>query len=1093
MIGGRSGTFSTARASAPLGFLTRLASGASQALARGFALCLVSLAGLALVGCDEVTPDTAPAFTRAAPDQTYTVGEEINPLVLPEAVGGNGALSYDLRPAVPGLTFDRAARTLRGTPGTAGTYAMTYRVSDADDNTAASDADTLSFTITVREGDTAPRFAVRVPDQTYTVGTAIAPLVLPEALGGNGPLSYDLRPAVPGLIFDPAARTLRGTPGTAGTYAMTYRVSDADDNTAATDADTRSFTITVRAADTAPRFAERVADQIYTVGDAISPLVLPEARGGNGPLSHELRPEIPGLTFDPAARTLSGTPGTAGTYRMVYRVTDADGNTADSDADTLMFTVAVLVGDTAPRFAERVADQPYTVGEAITPLLLPEALGGNGPLRYELRPVVPGLTFDPAARTLRGTPGTAGTYAMTYRVSDADSNTSASDGDQLSFIITVREGDTAPRFAERVADQPYTVGEAISPLLLPEALGGNGPLRYELRPTVPGLTFDPAARTLRGTPGTAGTYAMTYRVSDADGNTADSDADTLTFTIAVRPPGALSCTYRGSGDHVCPVNPGGQALDEASLTLRLGAARRDVYVIATNTNSYPASARVERLDAGPEAQRRRPVARREYPSHRLQPDSSGHAPPWIVEFNNNPPPLLAIRRNCSGVCRHSRSPRWRRATGSTFIAQQEYASVSVTATARRVVSDGSTTVVVWVADRDWWSTCQAAHQCMTLEMVDAAAHRFLRSGPANDIHDWLTGIFGSAWGPHDYTNLIPPESASQIHILFLDIDGDGLPSPGESRIYGYFHSVHNYLRTSRPTSSERLMFFMDAAIMADREGPTWEASDPRPSAIISVLAHEFQHMIHFYQKEVLRDALSETWLNEMASEVAEDLVSDKIESNGPRAVAHDDPAAGEAGIERGRLPRYNFHNDIQVTAWDYSDSLKHYSISYALGAYLARTYGGAPLFGDIVASAHSGVDAVEAALRTHGHTESFGDVLANWAVANLLSDNPRAPSPYRYNAGATWITSRSGGEIYRLGSINLYNYRYHYGSARERITWTDPGLYGFEQLSDGITRHPHSNAYTALGRTTGTVRLQVNADAGMRITVVMKEESTRRR
>ena len=725
--------------------------------------------------------------------------------------------------------------------------------------------------------------------------------------------------------------------------------------------------------------------------------------------------------------------------------------------------------------------QTYTVGEAISPLVLPNALGGNEPLTYELRPKVPGLMFDPGARTLSGTPSIADTYKMTYRVWDADDNTAASDADTRSFTVTVREGDTAPRFAERVADQTYTVGEAISPLVLPNALGGNGPLTYELRPEIPGLTFDPAARTLSGTPSTAETYAMTYQVSDADDNTAASDADTLIFTVAVWPPAALSCTYRGSGDHVCPINSDGQALDEVSLSLRLGTARRDVYVIATNTNHYPASARVERLDAGPEAEGQGSFARREYPPHRLQPDSSGHAPPWIVEFNNNPPPMQR-----SGGTQRSLRAQAQRAVAEgdrfTFTTHQE----DMPATARRVVSDGSTTLVVWVADRDWSATCRAAHPCMTREMVDAAAGRFLRSGPGNDIHDWLNAIFGNAWGPHPHTNLIPPESADQIHVLFLDIDGDGIPSPGQPRVYGYFHGLHNYLRTFLPASNERLMFFMDAALMADRDGPTWEVSDPRPSAIISVLAHEFQHMIHFYQKDVLRDALSETWLNEMASEVAEDLVADKIESDGPRAVAHDDAAAGESGIERGRLPRYNFHNDIQVTTWDYSDPLKHYSISYALGAYLARTYGGAALFGDIVASGQSGVAAIEAALRTHGHADSFGDVLANWAVANLLSDNPQAPSPYRYNAGATWSTSRAGGEIFRLGSINLYHYRYHLDSGRDDYL-DGPGLYGFEQFSDGIRRYPHSNAYTALGRMTGTVRLRVNTDAGMRITVVMKD------
>ena len=837
--------------------------------------------------------------------------------------------------------------------------------------------------------------------------------------------------------------------------------------------------------DSAPAFERPVSDQAYTAGEPVRPLVLPVALGGNGALSYELRPAVPGLTFDPAARTLSGTPSTAGTYAMTYQVSDADDNTAASDGDALTFTVTVVEGDTAPRFDGSVADRSYTVGEAIGPLVLPVALGGNGALSYELRPAVPGLTFDPAARTLSGTPSAAGTYAMTYQVSDADDNTAAGDGDALTFTVTVVEGDTAPRFDGSVADRSYTVGEAISPLVLPVALGGNGALSYELRPAIPGLTFDPAARTLSGTPGAADTYQMTYRVSDADDNTAASDADTLIFTVSVSPPPGLSCTYRGSGDHVCHVNPGGRALDEADLSLRLGTARPDVYVIATNTNGYPASARVERLDAEAEAQRRRPVAHREHPSHGLHHDPSGHAPPWIVEFNNNPPPMQR-----SGGTQRSLQAQAQQSVAEgdrfTFTAQQEYGSAMVPATARRVVSDGSTSLVVWVADRDWWATCRAAHPCMTLEMVDAAARRFLRSGPGNDIHDWLTAVFGSEWGPHPYTNLIPPESARQVHILFLDIDGDGIPSPGQLRVYGYFHAVHNYLRTSRPASNERLMFFMDAALMADREGPTWDVSDRRPSAMISVLAHEFQHMIHFYQKEVLGDALSEAWLNEMASEVAEDLVADKLESNGPRGVAHDAPAAGEPGIERGRLPRYNFHNDIQVTAWDYSDPLKHYSISYALGAYLARTYGGAPLFGHIVASAHSGVAAIEAALRAHGHAESFGDVLANWAVANLLSDNPRAPSPYRYNAGATWSTSRSGGETFRLGSINLYHYRFHFDVGADDYL-DGPGLYGFEQFSDGISRVPHSNAYTALGPMTGTVRLQVNADEGMRITVVMKE------
>ena len=54
--------------------------------------------------------DTTPAFAADASiaDQFYTVGQTITPLTLPEATGGNGALTYALL-APPGLNFDTDA------------------------------------------------------------------------------------------------------------------------------------------------------------------------------------------------------------------------------------------------------------------------------------------------------------------------------------------------------------------------------------------------------------------------------------------------------------------------------------------------------------------------------------------------------------------------------------------------------------------------------------------------------------------------------------------------------------------------------------------------------------------------------------------------------------------------------------------------------------------------------------------------------------------------------------------------------------------------------------------------------------------------
>ena len=92
--------------------------------------------------------------------------------------------------------------------------------------------------------DLHPVFAELVPDQTWTVDTAVH-LSLPAAGEGNPPLTYGLSPELPaGLTFDAAARTVTGTP--TAVLSMTtyiYTVTDDDDDTAS-----MQFQVTVVAA-----------------------------------------------------------------------------------------------------------------------------------------------------------------------------------------------------------------------------------------------------------------------------------------------------------------------------------------------------------------------------------------------------------------------------------------------------------------------------------------------------------------------------------------------------------------------------------------------------------------------------------------------------------------------------------------------------------------------------------------------------------------------------------------------------------------------------------------------------------------------------
>ena len=246
--------------------------------------------------------------------------------------------------------------------------------------------------------DREPEFADTVANQTVTEGEVLPSLVLPAGSGGDGELTYSLSLDGSGLTFNAATRTLSGTPTAAGDYALIYRVEDSDG-----DADELTFTVTVtepEIVDREPMFTDTVADQRVVAGEVLPSLVLPVASGGDGELTYSLSPNVPGLTFDAATRTLSGTPTEAGAYALTYRVEDRDG-----DADELTFTVTVTVTvtvDEKPEFADTVADRTFAVGEAMSSLPLPVASGGDGELTYSLSPNVPGLTFNAATRTLSG-------------------------------------------------------------------------------------------------------------------------------------------------------------------------------------------------------------------------------------------------------------------------------------------------------------------------------------------------------------------------------------------------------------------------------------------------------------------------------------------------------------------------------------------------------------------------------------------------------------------------------------------------------------------------------------------------------------------
>ena len=237
-------------------------------------------------------------------------------------------------------------------------YTVTARVSDGEDASGAAEATpTIDDTIVVTIDVTAAQ-ENRAPVADAGAAQAVEPgeRVTLDGTGSSDPdgdpLQYEWRQSagVPVRLEDAGtARAAFVAPSAPGELSFTLAVTDGRVSSEAT------VTVTVAARDEVPGFGAAMVDDLTVLlGEAMTPVELPEASGGNGALRYGLTSEpagLAGLDFDPSTRRLSGTPEVAGSWRFAYRVEDADANRADTDAAELLFEVtvghAVVVADAA--------------------------------------------------------------------------------------------------------------------------------------------------------------------------------------------------------------------------------------------------------------------------------------------------------------------------------------------------------------------------------------------------------------------------------------------------------------------------------------------------------------------------------------------------------------------------------------------------------------------------------------------------------------------------------------------------------------------------------------------------------------------------
>ena len=384
---------------------------------------------------------------------------------------------------------------------------LTSHMTGSTPRTVSSAARTYTITDTTPPADSPPAFGAGVTqsDLSFPADAPINAVVLPEATGGDGELSYALTTPPSGLVFTAATRTLSGTPDTpAGAVMLTYTVSDADTNMAAGDTDTLTFSVTVEAPVVVTPPGVTISESTLTVAEGNSntyTIVLDTDPGGAvtitpsiTPAGHDLTLRHNGVSLLPSG-VLTFTSADWNVAKLVSVSAGMDGDTTNDAAqirhavsgygsvtadDVIVTVVDTTAADTAPAFLAAdlpVPDQVYTVNAPIDNLVLPVATGGNGDITYSLdTSAVPGLAFDADTRTLSGMPtAVAGAVVLTYIASDADTNRDDDDAARLTFSVTVQAASAAPVVSVRLSTNSLTLNEGGRPGIYTAVLSAAPP------------------------------------------------------------------------------------------------------------------------------------------------------------------------------------------------------------------------------------------------------------------------------------------------------------------------------------------------------------------------------------------------------------------------------------------------------------------------------------------------------------------------------------------------------------------------------------------------------------------------------------------
>lgn len=302
------------------------------------------------------------------------------------------------------------------------------------------------------------------------------------------------------------------------------------------------------------------ANQLYYEGVAISSLDLSASFNhatANISSYAEVGQAVPGLTLNTSTGAVTGTPTTQGSYSYAVRATDSDGNTAGSNA------FSIVVYET-PVWVAAIGNQTWIDGQLVL-INLNSAINSNGygpatSWSQSGGSLPTGVTLNTGTGIISGTVAADASLASPYAGQDFNAiNTAGSAGMPGTFSITVLPA--TPTFTGTIQNITISSGGAMTPF----DVSGHFPAQsqtYSLVGTPPtGISIHATTGVISGTPTTFGVFSIQVHTVNVSGAVT---SNVFTITVSATVP-----TFTGSISNIGPL-PIGVAMTPVDVSSQFG-------------------------------------------------------------------------------------------------------------------------------------------------------------------------------------------------------------------------------------------------------------------------------------------------------------------------------------------------------------------------------------------------------------------------------------------------------------------------------------------------------------------------------------------